>query len=221
MRERNTRILRDRGVAPDSILLSARPDTRKGVGLFSFIDQSLAIEELLATVRQSFPAQICYSLSPTPGDNFGRIHFTFFQFIKVGSIPADFSENNMKSYIDIARSVLSSMKPITITFKGVMAIPTGLLIYGYPSYDLNPFREQLREELTQQQVTYVEPYKNDIVHSTIMRIASPINSEKLIAFAETYNEKELFTIEVSNLQLGYGSWTMRDEEVRMVEMFNL
>ncbi|MEN9327870.1 MAG: hypothetical protein RI947_678 [Candidatus Parcubacteria bacterium] len=222
MRERNIRRLRESGVVVDAALLSGQPDMRQGIGLFAFMEQSMpALDRLIADVSSVFADQICYTLSPTPADNFGRIHFTFFQFLKVDSIPSDFSQKDKQIYENITASVLASMKPFTITYKGVMAIPTGLLIYGYPSYDVNPYRERLRTELIQSKVHFIEAYKSDIVHSTILRVAARLDPQLLIEFARTYDGQELFSTTVHKIQLGFGSWRMRDEEIQMIETFDL
>lgn len=222
MRERNIRRLRESGVVIDASFLSGQPDMRRGIGLFAFIEQSVpALDRLIAEVSSVFADQVCYTLSPTPADTFGRIHFTFFQYIKVDSIPTDFSEQQMKQYAGITRSIVESMPPLTIEYKGVMAIPTGLLMYGYPSYDVNPYREQIREQLADQKIPFVEPYKSNIVHSTLMRIATPMDAERLIAFADRYKDTELFQFSVSNIQLCYGSWRMRNNEIAKIHEYNL
>ena len=220
MRERNKRLLNDNGLKTDSAIESEEPDNRKGVGLFSFFPEDYKnepLKELLVELHDVFPRQMVY----TPRDMLhrGRLHHTFMQFLAVGD--SEFEQIDTTRLIELLSPVLSSMNRFTIHYTGLIAVPTGLAMIGYPSYDINDVRSNIRNVLNQSGIFWKEPYLNNIAHSTVLRLSGDDDSKKLMAFADKYQEKDLGILHVTELSLGYGTWKMKRNEVKMVKTFQL
>jgi hypothetical protein len=54
-----------------------------------------------------------------------------------------------------------------------------------------------------------------------MRLITPQNGEKLIHFANKYNDIDLGSLTIKNLWLGNGSWKMLPQEVTEIHSFHL
>ena len=60
---------------------------------------------------------------------------------------------------------------IHIQYVGVVLVATGLLMVGVPSLDINAARDVVRNRLSDNNLPIKEPFVNDIVHSTLYRVA--------------------------------------------------
>lgn len=217
MRARNGTSLLEQGVKPDEALQSAEIDKRIGLGIFAFPDAGLGqnFDQMIADARERFPTQVAYTPDRAQALD-GILHFTFFQLFKVAGLPPDFTTADASGYVDALQDAFSKMPPFTIKYSGLIAIPTSLLMYGYPSEDVNKYRDELRSTLSATGLSFEEPYKTDIVHSTCLRLRQADDPRELIRFADDYKEVDLGTLSVDSLTLGFGSWRMWPEECAMV-----
>ncbi|KXK07452.1 MAG: hypothetical protein UZ21_OP11001001076 [Microgenomates bacterium OLB22] len=218
MRGRNSKSLSEQGVWPDEVLQSAEIDTRVGLGLFAFPQTTLGqgFDHMIADARERFPAQVVYTPDRAQPQD-GILHFTFFQLFKAAGLPPDFTATDASHYIATLQDIFSRFPPFTIKYSGLIAVPTGLLMYGYPSEDVNQYRDELRSALSTNGLPFEEPYKTDIVHSTCLRLCTTEDAQELLRFADDYKEVDLGTLSVDALTLGFGSWRMWDEECPLLK----
>jgi hypothetical protein len=122
---------------------------------------------------------------------------------------------------------------ITITYIGVIAVSTGLLMVGVPSKDsmrINDARDLLRDTLQRRDLPLMEPFCNNIVHSTLFRVTNEDASHgtksnnddkdkedlhmRLLNLAKEYEEAYLGTVTLDKFQVGPASWRMRPDEMQ-------
>lgn len=227
MRQRNQNLLETTGVRIDSDL-NQPVDNRKGVLLFSTYDNffSQDLKSLQTEASKLFPNQVIYDLpalqqkKPT-NPHIGQLHCSFFQIFPVSKESPRLAVDRVDDYIATTANALFTLPTFSILLKGVIAVPTGLLISGIPDQDVNKVREKLRADFTSENLPFTEPYKSDTTHSTLVRLANQSDPKDLIDFAERYKSVALGTLNVGKMYLAYGSWRMQDTEVDILCEFDL
>jgi hypothetical protein len=215
MISRNNLLLQNGTIRFDPQLNNPKKDPRKGLAYFAFdIHTNEKFESIIKEAKKTFPTQITYEQNPKDPKQ-GLLHFTFLQLIGVKENMKNLPPSLLNQYIETPKKIFTKMPPFSITYKGLIAIPTGVIIYGYPSIDINPYREKIRQAIIKKKLPFHEPFKTNIAHSTFLRLANPEDPQKLITFAEKYRKTELGKININSLQLGYGTWGMKKEEIKM------
>ena len=222
MRERNKNLILEKGFIPDTKIKNMVKDSRKGIGLFALGDFKLNenFNKIYEEAKVEFSGQVLYS--PMVKDRAelsaqGSLHHTFMQFEKVGDNEKDALLLLIDSYKNGMAQTILDIGPIEVEYQGLIAIPSGILMYGYPDKDVNSFREKIRNL----NLDIKEPYKSDIVHSTFIRLCENINTNKLLDFADKYSKVNLGNIYIKKLFLGIGSWRMGLDEISMRYKFDL
>mmetsp|Transcript_48130 Transcript_48130/g.58050 ORF Transcript_48130/g.58050 Transcript_48130/m.58050 type:complete len:368 (+) Transcript_48130:83-1186(+) len=173
----------------------------------------------------------------------GQLHWTLMQLVGFPSYDDHFDTTNniatngdkacpftSEQYLDCIQDSLmvGGMDcSISISFIGVVVVSTGLLMVGVPSLDVNAARDTVRERLHEGNLPLLEPFVNDIVHSTLFRVvenstdevAGNENSEaemlheELIQIAKDYENVHLGTVTLNSFQIGPASWRMLQSEI--------
>jgi hypothetical protein len=219
---------------------SRRDDTRRCLAISAVLDDSIqsswspAYERLQKRLGGGALAanglQFAQSINDTSSNTnnttpWGQLHWTAMQLVGFADFDQECSENNpyqSKEYLDCIQEALVAGgmdRPVTITFVGVIAVATGLLMIGIPSYDLNAARDVLREELQKRDLPLKEPFVNDIVHSTLYRVVGtnegPLPDDfhsELLEIAAEYENTYLGQITLDTFQIGPASWRMLQHE---------
>lgn len=218
---RNTNLISLGHIVPDPLISPQLTDTRKGIGIFAFGEYVLNTDfELLSGEASSlFADNVLYSPgSSTVNEPKAVLHFTFFQIHKVAQTLDQFDP---ELYHDTISEVVSGLPKFSIKFGGIIGVPSGLLMYGTPSIDINKFRNLLRTGLDRNNLNYVEPYKSNTAHSTLLRFTHPVDKNQLIQFVDKWHNVPLGEMKLSRLSLGFGSWKMLAEEVKILHDYKL
>ena len=220
MHARNLSLVQIDNLSIDKDLLELSVDRRQGIGLFSFVseplDQNFMI--LLEDLKSSFLDQLIYLPKPALL-NTGLIHHTFFQLAKVESSLTPLIGLNIPDYLDIIKDILFELGSYTIDLSRIIAVPTGLLMCGYPSKNINKYRENIRNRLNK---PLDEPYKTNIAHTSILRLASKnVLGSDLVHFVSKYADINFGSFNVNDLYLGFGTWRMHPSETKMLYRFDL
>ena len=144
----------------------------------------------------------------------GALHWTLMQFIRfdlnaVTPLPGDY-------YQTIQAILVNCMNTFEICFDRICITPASILMLGTPTLDLNSCREYLRKELSRIGYPVFEPYKVDIVHSTLVRFSTLLNKEqeaKLLEIEAKYNGKYLGKLVVDSIMLSAATWRMKSKEL--------
>jgi len=114
--------------------------------------------------------------------------------------------------IETCKEILDAHPPIQITFRGISRTRFGLFLNGYPNYDVNELRDQLRQACSGEMI---EPHPQDIFHSTLFRFMqepSPATLSLLEELVDRYKDVLLAIMRPSSWEFGYGTWTQRSAD---------
>lgn len=223
MRQRNRSELSAGNIRFDSYLNNTELDNRLGWDLFCFFSTNLntTFARMVQEAEEQFKDQVVYTTRPNKKKNQGLLHFTPLQLIRVGEANVRLEAEQENKYIDILYPVISSIPTFSIQYSGLIAIPTGLAMYGYPNVDINIYRDKIRSAIQKAGLPFDEPFLMNITHSTFVRLSTKENSQKLLDFAEKYKDIDLGTVMFDKMYLEYGSWRMWPEERIRVAEFDL
>ena len=215
-------------------------DKRRCLSLYAFpkVELSSGGTEFVSALNNSFgsdPDVVLYSPSP-PEDGsklklgdakasgmgvWGKLHWTLMQiqgfadWDGVHSATAKDTENFGRTI----ESYFPHSKMIKIRMCGVIAVRTGLVIVGIPDTDINDTRDKCRKRMHENPPLYPlkEPFLNDIVHSTVLRVCggdgTGPKTEQILQIAQDFKNVYLGDAYVDKLNVGEASWRMMDEEL--------
>jgi hypothetical protein len=123
----------------------------------------------------------------------------------------------LKAMECVADILAKSNLALWIRYKGLVWTPTGLALAGYCEEEdqIMRVRTMIEEALKSNNLPCDIPYKNDILHSTILRwVQKPdaITLVKLEKEVERWSECWLGDLRVNKWLIGKGSWRMKEEE---------
>jgi 2'-5' RNA ligase len=208
----------------DPIIKADKLDGRRCVALYTFYDNwtpSKCFSRLQSAFDISFAQQNQYTI---PENATNVLHFTIMQVFGFEQHEeyAGYFGKNVAKYTAIMEKVLKKYLPFKITFRGLMAIKSGLIMCGYPSIDINLVRAEIASECDVQGLTY-RHYYNNIVHSTIIRASENQEkfAEKLAEFAAEWQDTHFGELVVDKFHLGESSWRMQTEELNEVAVISV
>lgn len=164
----------------------------------------------------------------------GQLHWTLMQLVGFSDYTQHVLNGEEESEAAVESTFLSSEyldciqdslivggldNAIHMHYVGVIAVATGLLMIGIPSLDINETRDVVRSRLKQHQLPLMEPFVNDIVHSTLFRVTGdskdipPDLHHRILKLAEEYKDVSLGTAVLSKFQIGPASWRLLQNEI--------
>ena len=208
-------------------------DDRRCLAISSIVDESTetnwtkAFLELQRRLREEFaPHGLIFSQTP-PRVGGGQLHWTLMQLVGFRDYDSEVLRKDSvylsPEYLDVVQDSLTVGgldKGVHITYVGVILVDTGLLMIGMPSLDINEARDTVRSRLEVEKLPLKEPFVNDIVHSTLYRVAGDADDMpkdlhmRLLALAKEYENVNLGTIIHRNFQIGPGSFRVLSSEMQ-------
>ena len=190
----------------DANLLDVANDTRRGITALAYLKQSdkHVLDEIInfqKAVRAVEPNQYYHPLD--------ELHLTVLSVI---SCVPDFelSDINIHLYSDIFLSVLNSIQPIEIKYRGISASPNCIVLQGFPANDsLEQFRNKLRTQLSDSglRVTFDSRYKLVTAHSSLIRFKTPIrDSQQLFQLCQKYRNHDFGSVVLRDFDLVFNNW---------------
>ena len=157
----------------------------------------------------------------------GQLHWTLMQLVGFPDYEAEIESKQdpvyfSQEYLDCVKDSLmvgGLDSAMHITYVGVIAVGTGLLMVGVPSLDINEARDIVRNRLADHNLPLKEPFVNDIVHSTLYRVVGDAENMpkdlhvRLLALAKEYEDVVLGKTILSKFQIGPASWRVLREEI--------
>lgn len=193
----------------DPLLNLDHIDTRRCLAAYTFGNFNLSSHfyRLVEDLSVLLPGHSIY----LPNSNNSRLHHTFLQLVTFNQSQ---HIDTYLSRIDLLKSFISIPR-YTVYFHKLILVPTGLLMVGIPSIDLNQYRDRIRLAMSKNNFPIMEGYRNDIVHSTILRFTSPVSSKQLLGLQKLVQhfDVELGTLSVNHLHLSKASWKMAHSEL--------
>ena len=113
--------------------------------------------------------------------------------------------DNIDEYAEAVRFCSSKIKPFEISFEGVSASDSAVMVCGYYDEALEQLREMLRSELKHRGLTLDERYRTFSSHVTFARLCSKYADPQ--KFLSLISEPVSFgTMTVSSIELCFHSW---------------
>jgi hypothetical protein len=220
-------------VPSDAISGEGDVDDRRCLAISAIVDSSVrsswtgAFRELQRRLKEEVGQYgLIFSQDP-PVVGGGQLHWTLMQLVGFPDydVEVDQPENSVylsSEYMDCVQDSLTVGgldAAIHIQYVGVIVVATGLLMVGIPSLDINEARDSVRSRLADGRLPLKEPFVNDIIHSTLYRVAGdpadmPVDlHHKLIKLAKEFENVTLGSVILEKLQIGPASWRVLKSEM--------
>jgi 2'-5' RNA ligase len=201
----------------DSLIDSPHDDCR-GITLLTRPPTAItaAIEAMLMDFRLIDPAQYYYPASD--------IHLTILSII---SCYAGFTLSTIEpeAYQAAVQTILRGCRPFMLTYEGITASPSGIMVQGFPQDDgLEILRASTREAFQSSglQQSIDQRYSLQTAHSTIIRFRKPLaDPALLLATIAEYTQYFIGTFEVTTIELVYNDWYQRARNTVLLQKYSL
>lgn len=198
--------------------IDATDDDRFGLSLIIRPSSAVKskINRFLKDLKEVEPHQYYYPSSD--------IHITVISVISCYS-GLKRSTINTPEYAAIIEKCVKNLGPLTISFKGITASPSCIMIQGFVDNDhLDELRKRLRQSFKTSDLeqSMDERYLIQTAHATVFRFRQTLDQkEKFLEILETYRDYDFGTFKVSDLELTYNDWYHRIESVNKLHRFDL
>lgn len=208
----------EKGVFELDPLLDAEEDRRFGITLLARPSESVkeAIAGFLDALLTIEPALYAYP----PSD----MHVTVMSII---SCYAGFELSDIKvnAYESLLTEVVQDVKPFEITFKGITASPSSIMVQGFPKGEtLHVLRDRIRERFKSSPLrqSIDSRYTIRTAHSSVARFREPPQrQQELLQKLSAYRNFVFGIFKVEALELVYNDWYQRQNRVKILKKFEL
>lgn len=199
-------------------MIDATNDTRYGITLLARPSPEVN-EQILSTldeIRPIAPDQYYYPESD--------IHLTVLSII---SCQPNFSlsDINTTEYSNLINNVLQSTSPIEITFNGLTASPSCIMIRGFPENNqLDNLRNNLREVFKQSALPHTidKRYHRQTAHVTVIRFKDTLSDAKsFVKKISDLKDRNFGSCTIDEMELVGNDWYQRKENVKLIKKFEL
>ncbi len=199
-------------------LINTEDDNRYGITLLAQPTKEVKpnISNTLEDIRNVAPNQYYYPASD--------LHVTILSII---SCYAGFSLNQIDpaDYQKIVQSAIDSISPFEITFRGLTASPSCILVQGFPNGDqLTLLRNRLREKFkdTSLQHSIDKRYQLKTAHMTVVRFKESFeNAERFINKIARLRDRYFGSCIIDQVELVGNDWYQRQNKVESIAKFSL
>lgn len=197
-------------------LIDSKNDRRFGLTLIIRPSNEIKkkIQNFLKNIKEIEPNQYYYPNSD--------IHITVMSIISCYS-DFDMSKIDVQKYIDLTEKCILKGIDLNITFKGITASPSGVMVQGFMNNnELNDIRDRLRKEFKNSNVeqSLDKRYLIQTAHSTIIRFRKELSQkEKFLELLDNSINYDFGTFKVNKFELVYNDWYQREQYVKKIHEF--
>lgn len=197
-------------------LIDSKNDRRFGLTLIIRPSNEIKkkIQNFLKNIKEIEPNQYYYPNSD--------IHITVMSIISCYS-DFDMSKIDVQKYIDLTEKCLLKGIDLNITFKGITASPSGVMVQGFMNNnELNDIRNRLRKAFKNSNVeqSLDKRYLIQTAHSTIIRFRKELShKEKFLELLDNSINYDFGTFKVNKFELVYNDWYQREQYVKKIHEF--
>jgi len=199
-------------------LINSEDDNRYGITLLARPSKEVKrnISNTLKKIRSVAPHQHYYPESD--------LHVTILSII---SCYSGFSLNQIDpaGYQKIVQSAIDSISTSEITFRGLTASPSCILIQGFPNSDqLNIMRNELREKFKNSTLQHSidKRYQLQTAHMTAIRFKESFeNTERFINKTTDLRDRRFGSSVIDEIELVGNDWYQQKEKVESIAKFSL
>lgn len=216
--EKSMEKFRDNKFELDYYLTHRKEDHRRGITLIARLENKVITEfiDFMRDCKLIEPDQHYYDSND--------IHITVLSIITCFN---GFAIENLdrKAYADIIKQTIKNTGPLQISFRGITASPSCIMIQGFPTDNkLNLLREHLRESFQNSALDHSidKRYPIKTAHSTIVRFKDPITDNScLIDLLNKYRNYNFGVSKIEAIDLVYNDWYMTNKIVSKINTFPL
>lgn len=197
-------------------LIDSKNDRRFGLTLIIRPSNEIKkkIQNFLKNFKEIEPNQYYYPNSD--------IHITVMSIISCYN-DFDMSKIDVQKYIDLTEKCILKGIDLNITFKGITASPSGVMVQGFMNNnELNDIRDRLRKEFKNSNVeqSLDKRYLIQTAHSTIIRFRKELSQkEKFLELLDNSINYDFGTFKVNKFELVYNDWYQREQYVKKIHEF--
>ena len=197
-------------------LIDSKNDRRFGLTLIIRPSNEIKkkIQNFLKNFKEIEPNQYYYPNSD--------IHITVMSIISCYN-DFDISKIDVQKYIDLTKKCILKGIDLNITFKGITASPSGVMVQGFMNNnELNDIRNRLRKEFKNSNVeqSLDKRYLIQTAHSTIIRFRKELSQkEKFLELLDNSINYDFGTFKVNKFELVYNDWYQREQYVKKIHEF--
>ncbi|MBC3540691.1 2'-5' RNA ligase family protein [Rufibacter sediminis] len=199
-------------------LLGSPQDTRRGLTLVARPTPAVIqeIQNLLRDLASLEPEQYYYPASD--------LHLTVLSIIN-GYPGFSLDLIHLPSYLLLVQQALENIPPLQISFSGITASTSCVLVQGFPKNDsLEQLRQNLRDIFRRSglQQTIDQRYTIATAHSTVVRFRKPLKKpERFLQQLRECRKREFGTSVISSLELTCNDWYQRQGVSQKLATFPL
>ena len=197
-------------------LIDSKNDRRFGLTLIIRPSNEIKtkIQDFLKNFKEIEPNQYYYPNSD--------IHITVMSIISCYN-DFDMSKIDVQKYIDLTEKCILKGIDLNITFKGITASPSGVMVQGFMNNNvLNDIRDRLRKEFKNSNLeqSLDKRYLIQTAHSTIIRFRKELSQkEKFLELLDNSINYDFGTFKVNKFELVYNDWYQREQYVKKIHEF--
>ena len=197
-------------------LIDSKNDRRFGLTLIIRPSNEIKrkIQDFLKNFKEIEPNQYYYPNSD--------IHITVMSIISCYN-DFDMSKIDVQKYIDLTEKCILKGIDLNITFKGITASPSGVMVQGFMNNNvLNDIRDRLRKEFKNSNLeqSLYKRYLIQTAHSTIIRFRKELSQkEKFLELLDNSINYDFGTFKVNKFELVYNDWYQREQYVKKIHEF--
>ena len=199
-------------------LINSKDDNRYGITLLARPSKEVKqnISDILAEIKSVAPNQYYYPESD--------LHVTILSII---SCYDGFSLNQIdeSEYEKIVQATVDSITPFEISFRGLTASPSCILVQGFLSNDqLNILRSELREKFKNSSLQHSidKRYQLQTAHMTAIRFKESFeNTERFINKTTELRNRSFGSCVIDEVELVGNDWYQQKEKVESIAKFSL
>lgn len=208
----------ERGYYETDPLIDDPADVRRGLTLRAKLPETLvsAVEEYTEKLRILLPNQYF-----TPGSD---LHLTLLTVI---SCSPDFHHNPEMNevYCALIGECVRNLSPLRITFTGITASPSSLLLCGYPeNTDLQTLRDRLRKQLHTSSLPNSADFRYPLItaHVTIMRfVRERSDISRFTRFIKESRNHPFGTYTIDEVEFVSNDWCHKKSNTCLIRSFKL
>lgn len=199
-------------------LINSPLDKRFGITLLARPSKKIKnnIQKFLNDIKTVEPYQYYY--------NDSDIHITVMSIISCYE-GFQLKSINISEYIDLISKSLINHPNIEITFRGISASPSCIMVQGFMNNNfLNLIRNNLRENFKNSnlQQSLDKRYPIQTAHTTVIRFQKEFsNKPEFLRLIDTFRNYNFGSFQVKKLELVFNDWYQKESLVKKLYEFSI
>lgn len=210
----------------DIIKLPEIEDKCLGLTFFPSINNTYTNKNLLNFIYKLYTyTNIIYKTPQYINNESNRLHLSILNlstFESSNEIYNLYKEDII--YNKIIKEILSNVKSFKLILFGCILTNNSIILKGFPDYDINLIRDNIRNKFNDNELIFYERYKNTIFHMTLCRFDRVLTNKELLHLkflVEKYSNSYFGYFVIDNIVLSNTTLTCRFVDTEILDKFIL